>query len=220
LTASITKYGVHFDLPQLSISFDRARRCLVVEGQGDSSEASTGTSYPFSLIQAIRVGVVSEQVSKLVVVFQRGDTLVLCRVERDLATRLAWVLGDLTRAAVDLETTDGAPQGPSAALDTIDDPTGPIGMSVVTRLLDRRGPATQETLRSELFDDDEGAIPEVDPRDVVELLSVRSPPPRAGTPRSRQVQTPARPRRSSVRDTAPDTRSPLWRSDSESQGPR
>lgn len=211
LTATITRHGVHFSLPEVSITFDRARRCLVVEGQGESSEASTGTSYPFSLIGTIEVAPVSDQVSRLAIIFQRGDRLVLCRVERELATRLAWILGDLTRAAVDLETMDAAPLGPDSAGGPFDDPTGPIGTSVVTRLLDRRGPDTQEVPRNELITEDD-LIPEIDPREVIELVSspaARSAMPRAGTPRVRQASAPARPRRASVRDTNPDMRSPL-----------
>jgi hypothetical protein len=229
LTATITKHGVFFGLPGLSITFDRARRCLLVEGHGESSEAPTGTSYPFSLIDTIHVAPQTERVSTLAIVFQRGDRLVLCRVERELATRLAWVLGDVTRAAVELETTDTAPLGPKDEFNPFEDPTGPIGMSVVTRLLDRRGPDTQELLRSALLDDD-SFIPEVDPSDVIELVSTSTPKPRipsarpamprSGTPRTRQVPGPARPRRSSVRDTSPDTRAmPRWDSESGQRWP-
>lgn len=224
MTATITQLGVHFDLPEFSILFDRARQCLIVEGRGESSEASTVTSYPFGFIESIRVAIVSEEVSKLLVIFANRATLVLCRVERELASRLAWVLGDLTRAMVDLETMDASPLGPPADFDTMEDPTSPIELPVVARLVDRRGPATQETPKELLFDDD-AELPEIDPREVIELVSSplavpRSPStraalPRSGTPRARQAPEPARPRRSSVRDTSPDMRA-FCRLDSES----
>lgn len=224
MTATITHLGVQFELPELSILFDRASRCMVVEGRGESSEASTVTSYPFSLIETIKVGCVSDSVSKLVVIFANQTSLMLCRVERELASRLAWVLGDLTRAMVDLESADSAPLGPPSDFDTMEDPTRPVELALVERLVDRRGPDTQELSREELLpvEDD---LPEVDPDDIIELSSVvpprapssRTPRPRMGTPRARHMPEPARPRRASVRDTAPDMRA-LPREGSDSGG--
>lgn len=214
MTATITPTGVHFELPELFVLFDRARRALIVEGRGDSSEASTVTSYPFSLVETIRVACVSESISRLIITFANQTDLVLCHLERELASRVAWVLGDLTRAMVDLESDDAAPLGPSSDFDTVEDPTRPIDVPLVERLLDRRGPDTQELSREALLEADSD-LPELDPDDVIELQpaapasrspSARVAAPRTGTPRARHIPDPARPRRASVRDTAPDMR--------------